>query len=79
MKFKIAGKENLINLGNEDARTVDAGVRPRQEEGSAPGKRAHAKEEVVLRCSRSNRRGHAKGRGGYVNEKGVPPRWRKWR
>ncbi|CAD6211428.1 unnamed protein product [Miscanthus lutarioriparius] len=39
------GKGNLINLGNEDGRTVDAGVRPRQEEGSAPGKRAHAKEE----------------------------------
>jgi len=26
MQFKIAGKGNLINLGNEDGRTVDAGV-----------------------------------------------------
>ena len=31
MQFKIAGKGNLINLGNEDGRMVDAGVRPRQE------------------------------------------------
>ena len=47
MQFKIAGKGNLINLGNEDGRTVDAGVCGlarrmglRQEKGPTPRRRS---------------------------------------